>query len=324
MQDIKPMQSRGQIRPSSRSDYLVNARAAQRIIYERRTTTVINDISIAKANEQKPAIISESVETLITQPVINPRVESMSQQAKTAALERALKNVRKELKKEQLRNKDWKRFSLVLTASVFVLITGYVSIDAWITNNRVKATETSFVASSAGGTWSIEDEGKDEAKPAQEHIDNYVVAPSLPRMLYVEKLGIAARILPMGVNNDGLIQAPLNIHDAGWYNGSVKPGEIGAVFLDGHASGPTRQGLFGSIDTLSKGDTMQIEKGDGKRLTYRVIKVETVPLNEVDMGKALLPVDGVTRGLNLMACTGAWLDDKQTLDHRVIVYTEQL
>src|SRR5690606_8168404 len=112
-------------------------------------------------------------------------------------LEKALKNVRRDLKKEQLRSKDWKRFSLVLTASVFVLITSYVSIDAWMTNNRVKATETSVMSSSVG-SWSIEDEGKEETKPAQEQLDNYVVAPSLPRMLYVDKLGIAARILPMG------------------------------------------------------------------------------------------------------------------------------
>ena len=128
----------------------------------------------------------------------------------------------------------------------------------------------------------------------------------------------------MGVNNDGSIQAPRNIFDAGWYNGSVKPGDIGAMFIDAHASGPTREGLFAYLDKLAEGDEIQIEKGDGTRLTYRVAHTETVALADIDMRKALLPHGNILRGLNLMTCTGKWLDDKQTYDQRVIVYAEQL
>lgn len=98
------------------------------------------------------------------------------------------------------------------------------------------------------------------------------------------------------------------------------------MFIDGHSSGSTREGLFGSLDKLVNGDTMQIEKGDGTKLTYRVVHTETVDLDKVDMKKALLPYGNATRGLNLMTCTGSWIDngDGRTLDKRVLVYTEQI
>ena len=67
--------------------------------------------------------------------------------------------------------------------------------------------------------------------------------------------------MPMPVNGDGSMQAPINIYDAGWYTGGVRPGDKGAAVIDAHASGPTRQGLFAYLDTLKQGDNIIVEKG---------------------------------------------------------------
>lgn len=172
------------------------------------------------------------------------------------------------------------------------------------------------------GTHTIEKEGRDEAAVTTDKKEAYTVEASAPRMLTIKKLNLHARVLPMSVNTNNTIQAPINVYDAGWYIQSARPGADGATFIDGHASGPTRQGLFAYLDTLVTGDTVEIEKGDGTLLTYRVVHVETTPLDSTDMNKVLAPYGDVKQGLNLMTCTGKWLEAQKTYDQRVVVYTE--
>ena len=210
-----------------------------------------------------------------------------------------------------------------LVIGLILLVTGYVSFDTWQTNNRAKQAFTKNTPASDTPSPSVDhksNEGKDESPLPKNALANYKVAPNLPRALYINKLNISARILPMGVNNDGSMQAPFGIYDAGWYSGSARPGETGAMVVNGHSSGPTRQALFGRLDTLKDGDEIVIEKGDMTRLRYKVVHSETIPLQDVDMNKVSLPYGTAKNGLNIYTCTGKWLADKQTFDHRVIVY----
>lgn len=167
-------------------------------------------------------------------------------------------------------------------------------------------------------------EGTDETPVVASALDGYTVAPDMPRFLKIKSLDMKARIQQMGVNSEGAVQAPVNIYDSGWYKGSAKPGTQGAAFIDGHASGSTREGLFAYIDTLKAGDGVIVEQGDGTEFTYRVVNVETVSKDAVDMNKALAVYGGAKEGLNLMTCTGKWIADQETYDKRVIVYTERV
>jgi LPXTG-site transpeptidase (sortase) family protein len=120
------------------------------------------------------------------------------------------------------------------------------------------------------------------------------------------------------------MQAPVNIYDSGWYGGSAKPGTPGATVIDAHASGATRQGLFAYLDTLKVGEQLSIERGDGQTFNYEVTHTEIVPLTEVDMSKLLAPYGDATEGVNLITCTGTWIPDQKTYDHRVLVYTKRV
>lgn len=167
-------------------------------------------------------------------------------------------------------------------------------------------------------------EASDETEVTAETKDNYIVAGDMPRYLGIEKLNMKARIKEMSINSLGAVQAPVNIYDSGWYKGSAKPGTPGAAFIDGHASGSTRQGLFAYLDTLKNGDTVTVEQGDGTIYTYKVVNIETVSKDAVDMNKALKVHGDAEQGLNLMTCTGKWLADQETYDKRVVVYTERV
>lgn len=263
-------------------------------------------------------VIVEQVEIFEPSPALTPDKE--------AILQRVRQIIREEQKRAKFRGLFSKRNIVTAMAILFISTTGYVTVDTWITNNTVKAeaSELAKSADSTDETASKDAEGSDETKPTQATLSNYIVGPTLPRALYIDKLHIAARVLPMGVNNDGSIKAPRNIYDAGWYNGSVKPGEIGAMFIDGHASGALREGLFANFDKLVEGDTISIEKGDNTKLTYKIVHTEVQLTKGLNMRQMLLPYGKALRGLNLMTCTGKWIESEQTYDQRLLIFAEQV
>lgn len=209
---------------------------------------------------------------------------------------------------------------------VVVALAGYVVYDFWVVEQKTKAilVAPGVITAAAADDPQRAEEGVEVSPPTVDDISTYTVAADAPRFIKINKLNITARVRPMGVNADKTIQSPKNVNDAGWYTGSSKPGAAGAMFIDGHASGVTRYGLFGNLDRLRPGDEVIIEKGDGTPLTYRVVHTETLPLDAIDMNKILQPYGGVEKGLNLMTCTGKWLNETKTLDHRIVVYTEQV
>lgn len=225
---------------------------------------------------------------------------------------------------------QWLRRSFYPAMAVAVLaISSYVMVDTIRTNNQLtsQASANENGAGQSNAADARAQEGSDKTKPSAQSLGKYVVSSDLPRALYISKLNIAARVLPMSVNADGSVQAPVNIYDSGWYNGSVKPGEVGAVFIDGHSSGSTHEGLFGNLGNLAEGDTLQLEKGNGTKLTYKVVHTETIDLEAVDMKKVLLPYGNTLRGLNLMTCAGQWVNEGKTdatLNKRTIVFTAQV
>lgn len=356
MQDIIPphKRPRGHIQPGQRpAGFEMRPQTAYHEVYSR--TRIINSTTVyIQEPAYKETVVEESVvrtplplslqfelESLLTDAsdtfdsktsVVESPKPSEPYLAISPEKQMLLNRVRKIIREEQKRAKFRGMFSkqnvVTAMAILFISTTGYVAVDTWLTNNAVKAETAQLSANSdptADDTTAAQaQEGKEEAQPTQAALRNYSVAPSLPKKLHIDTLNIASRVLPMGVNADGSIQAPRNIYDSGWYSGSVKPGDIGAMFIAAHASGPTREGLFANLDKLVIGDIMQIEKGDGTRLSYKVVHTEIQPLDGLDMKKMLLPYGNALRALNLMTCAGDWVDAANTYNKRVLVWTEQI
>lgn len=145
---------------------------------------------------------------------------------------------------------------------------------------------------------------------------------SLPKTLTIDKLSINAPIEQVGLTNTGAIGVPASIWNAGWYIGSVKPGEKGAAFIDGHSSS-SRGALFGNLDTLKSGDKISVTRNDGVKLDFHVINIKVVNRHDVDMASMLKPYGKYARGLNIMSCIGNWIESEKTLENRVLVYAVQ-
>lgn len=306
MQDIIPPRraGRGSLRSSERT-----------IIYARQTQPRRMSSDIVMAVEETALIPDDQPISHLVRPI-----EHLTPDAKERVLRRALLNAQKDLKKERRKRVSLKRSITVFVVGLFVLATGYVSVDTWVTNQQVKAE----VVQTTSSQTTIQTEGQDESELDPEGLSRYAVAAELPRILHIDSLQVTARILPMTVNTDNSVQAPTNIFDAGWYNGSSQPGQQGVVFIDGHASGPTRKGLFAYLDQLASGDEIRIEKGDRTSIRYRVYNVQTQNVAEVSMSQLLQQNDGPARTLILMTCAGTWVPKDNTYDQRVIVWAQQV
>ena len=159
------------------------------------------------------------------------------------------------------------------------------------------------------------DEELVEEKPSNEEVREYKVAPDRPRYLTVEKVGIVnARILPMGVNTEGELDTPRNIFDVGWYEGSSKPGQGGTLIIDGHNGGPHVHGVFKELPSLSKGDIIKVERGDGEVFRYEVVENNAIALNESNayMSTASRSPEPGTESVTLISCTGEWSQAQDT------------
>ena len=149
----------------------------------------------------------------------------------------------------------------------------------------------------------------------------YSVPPSHPRELVIKKLDIDANIVPESATK-GTLNSPASAWDVGWYTGSGLPGAgYGAMLIDGHVNDALGSpGIFYNLTALNPGDTLQVERGDGKWFTYSVTSVQDIPLSKVDMSKMLVSADSSKEGLNLITCGGSYDYTKDTYDHRILVF----
>lgn len=152
-------------------------------------------------------------------------------------------------------------------------------------------------------------------------IRSYSVKPNLPRYIRIPSIKVNARVKAAGINSNGDIDAPWNIHDVNWYDGSVLPGsEQGTSLLVGHVSGWTQSGVFKELGAMKFGDTFQIEKGDGTVLHYTVNKVAQKKTDEIDISELLTTEEAGRQDIKLMTCAGKYNAKTKEYEDRVIIY----
>jgi LPXTG-site transpeptidase (sortase) family protein len=159
----------------------------------------------------------------------------------------------------------------------------------------------------------------DEMEVSEADIQVHVVPAETPRVLRIPSLQIAARVKQVGTTLSNEPIAPKNIADVGWYEGSSKPGGEGAVLLNGHLAGPSKDGVFKNIQNLKPGDEITLERGDGKVFKYNVSRIQEYSGGQIDMNAAINSINPTKKGLNLVTT----LNKYSGTEKRVIVFAVQ-
>jgi hypothetical protein len=214
-------------------------------------------------------------------------------------------------------------------AALILVFSAFVSVQSFITNQQAKKQIATLGENSsrdeqgvAEGTGSdpVEDKISESAIYAFQPPD-----PRDPRFIRIPELGVLARVKNLGITPDGAVDAPKNINDAGWYNGSARPGSsVGSSLLLGHVSGWTAPGIFKQINRLIPGSQFEVEKGNGEIIKYRVTKSEKIPLDQVDMAKILGTEVAGEHDIKLMTCSGRYNSQRETYEDRFVVYATQI
>ncbi|WP_345646176.1 sortase domain-containing protein [Streptomyces tremellae] len=143
-------------------------------------------------------------------------------------------------------------------------------------------------------------------------------ADSAPVRLRVPALGLTAGVLPLALDAAGSLDVPgfADAAKAGWYALGPRPGRPGPAVFVGHRDAPgntylhgrrvgparLRDGAFARIGRLHPGDRVDVERGDGSRVAFRVTRVDTYPTRRFPTAR----VYGPTRDaeLRLITCGG--------------------
>lgn len=158
-------------------------------------------------------------------------------------------------------------------------------------------------------------------KPSAKAVASYVVPPGSPKYLTIPAIGLEqARVIKLGLTKSGAIAVPGNLYDTGWYGASAEPGQPGTMFVYGHVSSWTADGVFYNLKKLKPGDAIIITRGDDKKFTYQVVTSKIYPADNVNMNQVLAPVDPAKPGLNLMTCTGQVIKGTSEFNERLVVF----
>ena len=159
-------------------------------------------------------------------------------------------------------------------------------------------------------------------KPPASTVNSYSVPPTDPKYIAIPAISInKVPIIKLGLLKTGAIATPNNIFETGWYDASSKPGQAGAMFIYGHVSSWSANGIFYNLKKLVAGDQVTITRGDNTNYTYQVVSTKIYPYNNVDMGQVLSPINSSTPGLNLMTCTGQVIKGTSEFNERLVVFT---
>lgn len=147
--------------------------------------------------------------------------------------------------------------------------------------------------------------------------------------LIIEKIGVDAPVITLGVDENFIPEVPDNPNDVAWYNWSALPGHGSNAVLSGHfdwtVNGQPVIGVFYSLADLSVGDIIEVKLEDGTDYKYSVVGNLAVANDDseaMDM-MAPTPSDMVT----LITCGGVWTPDPNNplggeYTHRQVVRAE--
>ncbi len=139
-----------------------------------------------------------------------------------------------------------------------------------------------------------------------------------PVRLRLPALDLDVAVEHVGVADDGQMEVPEDVDDAGWYRHGPAPGQPGNAVVAGHVD-DREQGLgaFHRLVDLRVGDRVEVEADDGSSTTWEVTGRELVEKSALETGD-LFRRTGPTQ-LVLVTCGGEFDGTARSYRSNVVV-----
>ncbi|MDD5710936.1 MAG: class F sortase, partial [Candidatus Colwellbacteria bacterium] len=146
----------------------------------------------------------------------------------------------------------------------------------------------------------------------------YTLPESAPIRLRIPAINVDAPFIGLGLKSNGEIEIPAGYEEVGWYTKGPTPGEIGPAVVLGHVDSYQGPAVFFSLGQLKPGDSIEIERQDGKTAVFHVDYLERYPQSEFPT--ALVYGDLDYAGLRLITCSGIYDRETNEYNLNLVVY----
>lgn len=201
---------------------------------------------------------------------------------------------------------------------IIMAAVGLIAYGAWGLWRYYYATHSPTLGISTNAV-SHSTQQPDETPP--DCSDKYVVADKDPRQIELPSIKKSGCIQSVGIDQNTAIAVPSNVHLAGWYINSVRPGELGVSLIDGHISGRYSDAIFTGLDKIQPGQVIRIQFGDMSWKEFSVRQKEIRSANET-AEVMMQQTQAISRQLTLISCGGRFNTSTQQYEDRVIVRAE--
>jgi sortase (surface protein transpeptidase) len=145
-------------------------------------------------------------------------------------------------------------------------------------------------------------------------IQGPVLAQSLPVSISIPAIGVASKLMEVGLNANGTIQVPpLNdpplSNEAAWYKYSPTPGQPGPSIIEGHVNSASEGPLvFFRLGALKPGDLVNVTLADRQVAVFKITAVRSYLKSQFPTSTVYGFTDYAS--LRLITCGGSF--DEQT------------
>ncbi len=146
------------------------------------------------------------------------------------------------------------------------------------------------------------------------------MAASEPERITIARLGLNAPLVPVGRAADGTVATPsfAHPHTAGWFNGSVTPGQQGTSVIVGHVDTPTGPAVFYPLAVARPGDTVAVTRADHSTADFTVDAIKVIPRDDFDENQVYAATGRPE--VRLITCGGTFDKATQEYSSNVVVY----
>ena len=153
-------------------------------------------------------------------------------------------------------------------------------------------------------------------------IRDSVVGPylseSAPVRVTVPTLGVTSDLVELGLTDAGAMEVPTDPAVAGWYTRGPAPGALGPAVIAGHVTWNGEPAVFYELGSLRSGDTVEVDRSDGKTAVFTVQRVARFPKDEFPTQAVYGPVNHAS--LRLITCGGLYDESNSRYLDNVVVF----
>jgi len=131
-------------------------------------------------------------------------------------------------------------------------------------------------------------------------------------------VGVDSTLMPLALDQAGVLQAPTDYARAGWFTAGPTPGDPGPAVIAGHVDSTSGPAVFFRLRDLTPGTPLTVTRSDNTTATFTVDGVDRYPKDAFPTEAVYGPTPGST--LRLITCGGDFDSGERSYEDNIVVY----